>query len=286
MIDSKGWNDLAAVQNQLGEKNNLLIIDGNNLAYRWIQRKNYNHFEEDYVRTIESLGNSYKAERIIVCFDFGKSYYRMNLSDDYKSTRKKPTDEEEIQKYQEFFDCLNAIYDEMYYDKHKYRGIEADDLITFLVMKLSSSYEHTWIVSSDKDLYQLLDENVSIFNIFARKEVTPESLEESFEITPKEYLLSRYIEGDKSDAIIGVSGIGPKRAQTLAKKYHNLPALTESLPIRGKSQYIRNLNDSKSLLQRNEKMINLTKYNKDAIIAGKDGDEVWKGLNKSVEFRS
>ena len=286
MIDSKGWNDLAAVQNQLGEKNNLLIIDGNNLAYRWIQRKNYNHFEEDYVRTIESLGNSYKAERIIVCFDFGKSYYRMNLSDDYKSTRKKPTDEEEIQKYQEFFDCLNAIYDDMYYDKHKYRGIEADDLITFLVMKLSSSYEHTWIVSSDKDLYQLLDENVSIFNIFARKEVTPESLEESFEITPKEYLLSRYIEGDKSDAIIGVTGIGPKRAQTLAKKYHNLPALTESLPIRGKSQYIRNLNDSKSLLQRNEKMINLTKYNKDAIIAGKDGDEVWKGLNKYVEFRS
>ena len=286
MIDSKGWNDLAAVQNQLGEKNNLLIIDGNNLAYRWIQRKNYNHFEEDYIRTIESLGNSYKAERIIVCFDFGKSYYRMNLSDDYKSTRKKPTDEEEIQKYQEFFDCLNAIYDEMYYDKHKYRGIEADDLITFLVMKLSSSYEHTWIVSSDKDLYQLLDENVSIFNIFARKEVTPESLEESFEITPKEYLLSRYIEGDKSDAIMGVTGIGPKRAQTLAKKYHNLPALTESLPIRGKSQYIRNLNDSKSLLQRNEKMINLTKYNKDAIIAGKDGDEVWKGLNKYVEFRS
>ena len=286
MIDSKGWNDLAAVQNQLGEKNNLLIIDGNNLAYRWIQRKNYNHFEEDYIRTIESLGNSYKAERIIVCFDFGKSYYRMNLSDDYKGTRKKPTDEEEIQKYQEFFDCLNAIYDDMYYDKHKYRGIEADDLMAFLVMKLSSSYEHTWLVSSDKDLYQLLDENVSIFNIFARKEVTPESLEENFEITPKEYLLSRYIEGDKSDAIIGVTGIGPKRAQTLAKKYHNLPALTESLPLRGKSQYIRNLNDSKSLLYRNEKMINLTKYNKDAIIAGKDGDEVWKGLNKYVEFRS
>ena len=73
--------------------------------------------------------------------------------------------------------------------------------------------------------------------------------------------MSRYIEGDKSDAIIGVTGIGPKRAQTLAKKYHNLPALTESLPLRGKSQYIRNLNDSKSLLHRNEKMINLTKYN-------------------------
>ena len=218
MTDVKGWNDLAAVQNQLGEKNNLLIIDGNNLAYRWIQRRNYNHFEEDYIRTIESLGNSYKSNKTIVCFDFGKSYYRMNISDDYKSTRKKPTDEEEIKKYQEFFDCLNAIYDELTYDKHKYRGIEADDLIAFLAIKLSVSYEHTWIISSDRDLYQLVNDNISIFNIFSLREINLEYLQDNFEITPTEYLLSRYIEGDKSDAIIGVEGIGPKRAQGLAKK--------------------------------------------------------------------
>ena len=286
MTDVKGWNDLAAVQNQLGEKNNLIIIDGNNLAYRWIQRKNYNHFEEDYIRTIESLGNSYKANRIIVCFDFGKSYYRMNISDDYKSTRKKPTDEEEIKKYQEFFDCLNAIYDELTYDKHKYRGIEADDLMAFLVLKLSLSYEHTWIISSDRDLYQLVNDNVSIFYIFSRREINLEYLQNNFEITPTEYLLSRYIEGDKSDAIIGVEGIGPKRAQGLAKKYKNLPELIKALPVKGKSKYIQNLNQSKKLLERNEQMINLTKYNKNAIMAGKDGEEVWKGLNKYVEFRN
>ena len=286
MTDVKGWNDLAAVQNQLGEKNNLIIIDGNNLAYRWIQRKNYSHFEEDYIRTIESLGNSYKASRTIVCFDFGKSYYRINLSDSYKGTRKKPTDEEEIKKYQEFFDCLNIIYDELTYDKHKYRGIEADDLMAFLVLKLSLSYEHTWIISSDRDLYQLVNDNVSIFNIFSRREINLEYLQDNFEITPTEYLLSRYIEGDKSDAIIGVQGIGPKRAQGLAKKYKNLPELIKALPVKGKSKYIQNLNQSKKLLERNEQMINLTIYNKNAIMAGKDGEEVWKGLNKYVEFRN
>ena len=286
MTDVKGWNDLAAVQNQLGEKNNLIIIDGNNLAYRWIQRRNYNHFEEDYIRTIESLGNSYKANRIIVCFDFGKSYYRMNISDDYKSTRKKPTDEEEIKKYQEFFDCLNAIYDELTYDKHKYRGIEADDLMTFLAIKLSVSYEHTWIISSDRDLYQLVNDNISIFNIFSRREIDLEYLQDNFEITPTEYLLSRYIEGDKSDAIIGVQGIGPKRAQGLAKKYQSLSKLVKALPVKGKSKYIQNLNQSKKLLERNEQMINLIKYNKNAIMAGKNGEEVWKGLNKYAEFRN
>ena len=72
----------------------------------------------------------------------------------------------------------------------------------------------------------------------------------------------------------------------LAKKYQNLPDLIKALPVRGKSKYIQNLNQSKKLLERNEQMINLTKYNKHAIMAGKDGEEVWKGLNKYAEFRS
>jgi len=158
--------------------------------------------------------------------------------------------------------------------------------MAFLVLKLSLSYEHTWIISSDRDLYQLVNDNVSIFNIFSRREINLESLQNNFEITPTEYLLSRYIEGDKSDAIIGVQGIGPKRAQELAKKYQNLPELIKALPVKGKSKYIQNLNQSKKLLERNEQMINLIKYNKNAIIAGKDGEEVWKGLNKYVEFRN
>ena len=286
MTDTKGWNDLAAVQDQLVEKNNLLIIDGNNLAYRWIQRKNYNHFEEDYIKTIESLSNSYHANRIIVCFDFGKSYYRMALSDTYKSTRKKPKEEEELIRYHEFFDCLNATYDDLPYEKHKYRGIEADDLITFFTLKLANQHEHVWLVSSDRDLYQLLEDNVSIFNIFSRNEVTIDYLIENFGVTPKEYLFSRYVEGDKSDAIIGVEGIGPKRAQTLAQKYHKLDTLMKALPVRGKSKYIQNLNQSKELLMRNEKMINLKKYNKNAILAGKEGIDVWKGLNEYVELKS
>ena len=143
-----------------------------------------------------------------------------------------------------------------------------------------------WLVSSDRDLYQLLEDNVSIFNIFSRNEVTIDYLIENFGVTPKEYLFSRYVEGDKSDAIIGVEGIGPKRAQTLAQKYHKLDTLMKALPVRGKSKYIQNLNQSKELLMRNEKMINLKKYNKNAILAGKEGIDVWKGLNEYVELKS
>jgi DNA polymerase-1 len=74
-------------------------------------------------------------------------------------------------------------------------------------------------------LIQLVDENVSIFNIFGRKEVTQQSLDEELGLNSSEFMLSRIIEGDKSDNIIGIEGIGPKRAQDLAKEYKTLDNL-------------------------------------------------------------
>ena len=271
---TKSWNDLADLQEpDYSIYNNLLIIDANNLSYRWLQRPNYDSFGDDFVRTVQSLAKSYEAQRTIVCFDFGKSYYRMDMHDEYNRTRKKPQDEDEIKKYEDFFAVLNALPDEFDEEVLKFRGVEADDILAWITQNISDRYDHTWVVSSDRDLYQLIDENVSIFNIFSRKEVTIQTLEDDYEITPSQYMLSRIIEGDKSDNILGIEGIGPKRAQTLAKEYNTLNNLLEALPIKGRSKYIQNLNAGKEQLIRNEKLINLKEYCVDAICAGKEGNE-------------
>jgi 5'-3' exonuclease len=271
---TKSWNDLADLQEpDYSTYNNLLIIDANNLSYRWLQRPNYDSFGDDFIRTIQSLAKSYEAQRTIVCFDFGKSYYRMDMHDEYKGTRKKPQDEDEIKKYEDFFAVLNALPDELDEEVLKFRGVEADDILAWITQNISDRYDHTWVVSSDRDLYQLIDDNVSIFNIFSRKEVTIQTLQEDFEITPSQYMLSRIIEGDKSDNILGIEGIGPKRAQTLAKEYETLDNLLEALPIKGRSKYIQNLNAGRDQLIRNEKLINLKQYCVEAICAGKEGEE-------------
>src|SRR5210317_802116 len=271
---TKSWNDLADLQEpDYSTYNNLLIIDANNLSYRWLQRANYASFYADFIRTIQSLAKSYEAARTIVCFDFGKSYYRMDMHDEYKGTRKKPQDEEEAKKYEEFFAVLNALPDQLDDEVLKFRGVEADDILAWITQNISDRYDHTWIVSSDRDLYQLIDNNVSVFNIFSRKEITLQTLEDDFEITPDLYMLSRIIEGDKSDNILGIEGIGPKRAQALAKEYNTLDNLIAALPIKGRSKYIQNLNAGKEQLIRNEKLINLKAYCVDAICAGKEGDE-------------
>ena len=271
---TKSWNDLADLQEpDYSAYNNLLIIDANNLSYRWLQRPNYANFGPDFIRTIQSLSKSYEAARTIVCFDFGKSYYRMDMHEEYKGTRKKPQDEDEIKKYEEFFAVLNDLPDQLDEEVLKFRGVEADDILAWITQNVSDRYDHTWIVSSDRDLYQLVDDSISIFNIFGRREVTKESLRDDFNVSPSEYMLSRIIEGDKSDNILGIEGIGPKRAQTLAREYKTLDALLDALPIKGKSKYIQNLNTGRDTLIRNEQLINLKRYCVEAITAGKLGEE-------------
>jgi len=278
---TKSWSDLEDVkQADYSDFNNLLVIDGNNVSYRYIQRANYDSYEEDFKRTVASLAKSYKARRTIVCFDFGKSYYRMNLLGDYKGTRKKAETEEEIEHAEKFFAVLNRLPEELDEEVLKFRGIEADDTIAYIAQNLSERYDHTWIVSSDKDIIQLVDDNISIFNIFSRKEITKQYLQDELALTPSEFMLSRIIEGDKGDNIIGIEGIGPKRAQALAKEYKTLDKLLAALPIKSKSQYITNLNAGRERLIRNETLINLKRYHQTAINAGKEGDDPMEILSE------
>lgn len=279
------WNDLAEIEIVKEEKssyNNLLLVDGVNLAFRYLQRHNYNSFSEDYIRTVTSLGKSYQAKRIICCFDAGASQYRKDILPSYKANRKVERSEEEQQRFNDFFECLSYTVDMLPFEHYKFKGIEADDIISYFSTHAAKNYEHTWIVSSDRDLYQLLKNNVSIFSIFSRKEVTVDSLLETTGLTPKEYMFSRIIEGDKGDNIIGIEGIGPKRSAALVKEYGTLTNLVDNLPLKGKAKYIQNLNQGRETLLRNERLINLTSYMPDVIDSVEKKELVLNMLEKAA----
>jgi len=262
---SASWNDLAELEQDKYEENNLLLIDANNVAFRYLHRPNFDNYSQEYIRTISSLGKSYSAKRIICCFDVGASTYRKTIYPGYKQNRKVERTEEEKIRFTAFFNCLKDTTEILPFEHYKFKGIEADDLITYLVNHLKSEYDNIWIVSSDRDLYQLLDYNVSIFNLFSRKEITLDSLNEEWDFTPEEFLLSRIIEGDKSDGIVGIEGIGKKRSQSLVKEYKNLDNLINNLPIAGKAKYIQNLNAGKEILLLNKQLMDLNNYLEEAI---------------------
>ena len=269
---SKEWDDLSELEPVLTEEkpdqNNLMIVDGTNLAFRYIKRHNYNSYKEDYIRTITSLGKSYKAKKIICCFDSGASEFRKNMFPEYKAHRAENRTPEEQVIFDEFFKHLNDIISEDFpFDHIRFKGIEADDFMAYCIRKLESFFDNIWVISSDRDIYQLLSEKTHIFNIFSRKEVTIATLLEKYGLTPQEYLMARVIEGDTGDNINGIAGIGPKRSADLIKTHGLLSNLLAKLPLKGKAQYIQNLNKGKDILERNEKLMNLTDYN-DEIISG------------------
>lgn len=280
------WDDLAELTQAkavIENSNNLLLVDGVNLAFRYLQRKNYNNFTDDYIRTVTSLGKSYGAKRIICCFDAGASAYRKNMFPEYKANRKIERSEEEQERFTEFFNCLSDTVDVLPFEHYKFKGIEADDIIAYFTKNLSHKYEHTWIVSSDRDLYQLLKQNVSIFNMYSRKEIDLDYLQQEYELTPREYSYARMIEGDSGDNITGVEGIGPKRSIALIKEYKNINNLISSLPLPGKAKYIKNLNNSVDILRRNEKLINLLDYIDDVIASVEKQDLIEEMLTKALK---
>lgn len=273
---STGWDDLAQFRTEsvkpTEDDKNLLIVDGNNIGYRYLQRKNFNSFKDDYIRTIESLAKSYKSKDVIVAYDFGKSEYRKAIFPEYKANRTPPSPEEKDH-FDQFFAELNGVAEEMPYQTFKLFGVEADDIITYLSLKLKTRYPHIWIVSSDRDLYQLLDDNISIFNLFSRKELTKRWLWEEKGLTAEQHKLSKIIQGDKSDNINGIEGIGEKRGDDLAKTYKTIGNLLSKLPLPGKTKYIKNLNSGVEILKRNEQLINLTENVRNIITYGSKGDE-------------
>ena len=102
--------------------------------------------------------------------------------------------------------------------------VEADDIIAYLSTGPLRNFEKI-IVSSDKDMYQLLDEKTKIYSLHKKTFVTSESLFEEFRITSANFALAKCLCGDVSDNVPGVKGIGFK---SVVKKF---PILGNEDPV-------------------------------------------------------
>ncbi|MGE3181642.1 MAG: DNA polymerase I [Phycisphaerae bacterium] len=106
-------------------------------------------------------------------------------------------------------------------------GWEADDIMASLAKHHASEDLHVYLVSRDKDLEQLLNAHVSLYDPMKDEVITPARLEESKGWTPAEALEAQILIGDSVDNIPGVPGIGPKTAAKLIRKYGSAQAVLE-----------------------------------------------------------
>jgi 5'-3' exonuclease len=247
----------------------VLVVDALNLAFRY-KHKRQRNFAADYLRTIDSLANSYGCSKVIMCADKGKSSYRLGIDPEYKGNRDakyKTQTEEEKSQFLEFLEDFEKALELVgtVYPVLRSQGIEADDIMAVLT-QLKKPETKIWIISTDKDMDQLVSETVSRWTYISAKvkEVTVHTFEEAHGCTPEEYISIKVLQGDSGDNVPGIPGIGPKRAQSLLRDYGSAFDVYDAIPLQGKLKYIQALNESGDRIMLNYQLMDLG-FSKEAI---------------------
>lgn len=163
-----------------------------------------------------------KAPSIAVIFDAARKNFRNDIYPAYKANREDPPDDlipqfGLIRKATEAFD-IPAIEQE---------GYEADDLIAAYARLAKAAGKKVVIVSSDKDLMQLVDDDVAMLDPMKQKKIGPAEVFEKFGVAPDKVVDVQALAGDSVDNVPGVPGIGIKTAAELINTYGSLETLLE-----------------------------------------------------------
>ena len=216
----------------------IVLVDGNNLlfrsfyatAYQGVIMKNSKGFPTNalygFINMMNKIIKEEQPSYIMVAFDKGKTF-RHAKYDDYKAGRMAMPDElrEQFPVAKEVLDCMGIKH----YETDNY---EADDIIGTLSKVVDEENEFiATIISSDKDLLQLISKEVSVKLLKSNDFIwmTPEVFKETYQTEPIHMINLKALMGDASDHIPGVKGIGEKTAIQLLSKYGSLDGVYENL---------------------------------------------------------
>jgi DNA polymerase-1 len=277
--EHKGFGDLQ-------RNSKTLVIDGLNTFIRsWSTAPNLNDNGDHIggiVGTLKSIGYAIRTlnpTRVVIVFD-GKngSSSRKEIFSGYKADRGKnkikmrlnraatvemnPEEESESMKRQMV--GLGELLSTLPVSIMIYDGIEADDVMAYIATQLKKENEKVIIMSSDKDFLQLVNKDVSVYSPSKKKVYNIPEVIEEFGIHPHNFINFRMIDGDKSDSINGIPGLGLK---TILKSFplladeevHTTESMLEFIKQQPKKTKAHNLfEDNLEILKRNRKLMQLS----------------------------
>ncbi|MGH7771257.1 MAG: 5'-3' exonuclease [Candidatus Binatia bacterium] len=166
----------------------------------------------------------YRPDYLTVVLDAGRETFRNQIYQDYKGNRPEAPPNLVPQ-----FPYIRKVLGAMNVTVLELDGFEADDLIATLSKYFSARGNEVVIVSGDKDLMQLVSEEVKLLDTAKGKWIGIEEVKEKFGVEPERVVEVMGLMGDSIDNIPGVKGIGEKSAIALIQKFHTLENLFDHL---------------------------------------------------------
>ena len=173
-----------------------------------------------FTNMLLKLLDDLQATHVAVIFDSARESFRNEIFPDYKANRPDPPDEL-IPQFPLVRDATRAFNVECI----EKPGFEADDLIATYARRARADGFEVLIVSSDKDLMQLVSDRVSMFDALKNRKIGPAEVEEKFGVGPERVVDVQALAGDSTDNVPGVPGIGVKTAAQLIQAYGDLDSL-------------------------------------------------------------
>ena len=183
-----------------------------------------------FMNILNKLIETVKPDVIAAAFDLKAPTFRHQMYDAYKAGRR-PMPDELAQQIPIMKDVLKA-FGCIVYEKE---GFEADDILGTLAAKCDDNGEQCFIATGDRDSLQLVSDNVHVLlaaTKAGRPEITeydPDKIMEKYGVTPHEMIEIKALQGDSSDNIPGVAGVGEKTAGTLISKYHSIDYIYDNI---------------------------------------------------------
>lgn len=213
-------------------KSRLFLIDGHALCYRAFfairelatSKGQATNAVYGFCNILRKILREHKPDYLAVCFDSKKKTYRQEKYAEYKVQRPSMPDNlvSQIPIIKDIVRAHNLMIFEL-------GGYEADDIIGTFSKKASDKGLEVVIVSDDKDMYQLLDENVTIFNSRKDAVLTYLDVKEKLGFDPERIVDYIGLAGDKSDNLPGVLGVGEVTAKKLLNQFDNIESIFENI---------------------------------------------------------
>ncbi len=216
----------------MNKKSRLILVDGSAYIFRaYYGLPPMNRADGTPINAVFGFTNmlvklieDYSDDKMIVIFDAARENFRNDIYPQYKANRGEAPDDL-IPQFPLIRECVKSFN----IPQLEIEGYEADDLIATYVNLAKKDEIETIIVSSDKDLMQLVSKKVTMLDPMKNKKIEIKDVEEKFGVNPDKVIFIQALTGDKVDNIPGAPGIGPKTASQLINEFHNIDGLLKNL---------------------------------------------------------
>jgi len=209
-----------------------LVIDGSGFIFRAFF--GYPHFTTSNGTPINavhgvcsmlcSVVSSFDYTSCVIALDRGRQTFRTQMYADYKSHRPELPSDLRIQ-----LPIIRQAYESFGFHIAEQDGYEADDLIATYTKNFESRGYEVCVISSDKDLMQLVNDRTHIYEPMKKKKIDINGVLEKFGVYPHQIVDFLALLGDAADNVPGVDGVGQKTAAKLLQEYQTIEGIYENI---------------------------------------------------------